>query len=275
MFFCKPTGAQTLDKKNFRPLENGSYIKIHTYLPGQHPVFRDMVVIRLYKYSPDGQLLFSTTQFDDGPGIEMELKPSKIPGDITDAFLELAPGDSATVFVPRWIADHDSSLMPLEEYYRFEIKLVSFTARSDFEVKKQSKLMSLKTRETNLFESYIRKLPFKSQVFRDSSGVIVLKRHKTHKTSLLKPGDSVTVHYRCIRFDDQKEVDNSYLRNQTFTFVVGNGDVIKGWDSALQYLSKGEKATIFVPSWCAYGERGAGADIPPDCPLMFEIEIIP
>jgi FKBP-type peptidyl-prolyl cis-trans isomerase FkpA len=58
-----------------------------------------------------------------------------------------------------------------------------------------------------------------------------------------------------------------------FQFTVGIGEVIKGWDYAFQRLKLGEKALILIPSGLAYGARGAGDAIPPNAPLLFEVEI--
>jgi FKBP-type peptidyl-prolyl cis-trans isomerase len=267
--------AQVPTDGHFIPLRNGTVYKIHTYLPGTHPQWNDIVVIQLNKYNGEGKLLFSTTHFDSGNGVEMDLKPTRVPGDITEAFLEMTSGDSATVYVPEWVADIDSSLKDNGRFYRYEIKLIAFTSRATHEVMKKNKLMNLKTKELAAFETYVREHGKKHKIIRDSSGVVIIKAKKTPKGDAVKSGDKIKVHYKCIIFPHIKEVDNSYARNESFEFTVGKGEVIKGWDIALPYLKKGGKAKLLIPSWCGYGERGAGNDIMPDTPLLFEIEILP
>ena len=83
--------------------------------------------------------------------------------------------------------------------------------------------------------------------------------------------DKVTVHYRGTLIDGT-EFDSSYSRNKPATFGVGQ--VIPGWTEALQLMKEGDKWGIYLPSKLAYGERGAGAKIPPDSTLIFEIELI-
>jgi len=83
--------------------------------------------------------------------------------------------------------------------------------------------------------------------------------------------DKVTVHYRGTLIDGT-EFDSSYSRNKPATFGVGQ--VIPGWTEALQLMKEGDKWEIYLPSKLAYGERGAGAKIPPDSTLIFEIELI-
>ncbi len=61
---------------------------------------------------------------------------------------------------------------------------------------------------------------------------------------------------------------------QPFEFKVGAGRVIAGWDEGVALLKKGTKATLYIPSGMGYGARGAGADIPPNAVLMFDIEVL-
>jgi FKBP-type peptidyl-prolyl cis-trans isomerase len=86
-----------------------------------------------------------------------------------------------------------------------------------------------------------------------------------------KASDMATVNYRGTLING-KEFDNSYKRGQPSAFAVGN--VIPGWTEALQLMSVGTKAKLFVPSNLAYGDRGAGPDIGPNATLIFEIELL-
>lgn len=86
-------------------------------------------------------------------------------------------------------------------------------------------------------------------------------------------GQKVKVHYTGFLLDGTK-FDSSVDRGQPFEFVLGQGQVIQGWDEALSMMHVGEKVKIVIPSRIAYGERGAGASIPPFAPLMFEVELL-
>ena len=88
-----------------------------------------------------------------------------------------------------------------------------------------------------------------------------------------KPGatDTVTVQYRG-RLIDGTEFDSSYDRNEPAIFPVNR--VIKGWTEALQLMGEGAKWELTIPPDLAYGERGAGARIPPQSALVFEVELV-
>lgn len=86
-----------------------------------------------------------------------------------------------------------------------------------------------------------------------------------------KASDSVECHYEG-RLIDGSVFDSSYQRGETATFGVTQ--VIAGWVEALQLMKEGDKWQLYIPYNLAYGERGAGAQIPPYATLIFDVELV-
>ena len=89
-----------------------------------------------------------------------------------------------------------------------------------------------------------------------------------------KPNDLLSVHYS-LQLMDGSEIDSSFTRGAPIEFTCGVGQVIKGWDEAMQLLNKGSKARLIIPSELGYGSMGAGNGvIPPNATLIFDVELV-
>ena len=89
-----------------------------------------------------------------------------------------------------------------------------------------------------------------------------------------KKDDLLSVHYS-LQLVDGSEIDSSFTRGAPIEFTCGVGQVIKGWDEAMQLLNKGSKARLIIPSELGYGAVGAGNGvIPPNATLIFDVELV-
>jgi FKBP-type peptidyl-prolyl cis-trans isomerase FkpA len=92
-----------------------------------------------------------------------------------------------------------------------------------------------------------------------------------------KNGQPVTVDYTGWLDDNGKpgtKFDSSVDRGKPFTFILGIGQVIKGWDEGVAGMKVGEKRRLFIPADLGYGSRGAGGLIPPNAGLIFDVELL-
>ena len=103
---------------------------------------------------------------------------------------------------------------------------------------------------------------------------------KVGKGAQADSGREVTVHYTGWLYDPNKadhhgkKFDSSRDHGQPFTFKLGAGQVIRGWDQGVAGMKVGGSRTLIIPSDLGYGARGAGAVIPPNSTLLFDVELV-
>jgi peptidylprolyl isomerase len=89
-----------------------------------------------------------------------------------------------------------------------------------------------------------------------------------------KAGQSVTVNYVGVLYKGGKEFDSSWKRNEPFTFTLGKGQVIPGWDQGVAGMKVGGRRMLVIPSELAYGKRGSPPTIPANAPLVFVVDLL-
>jgi peptidylprolyl isomerase/FKBP-type peptidyl-prolyl cis-trans isomerase FkpA len=105
------------------------------------------------------------------------------------------------------------------------------------------------------------------------SSELIIEERVVGEGAEATPGKDVTVHYTGWLTDGSK-FDSSKDRSQPFSFPLGAGHVIKGWDQGVAGMKVGGQRKLTIPPELGYGARGAGGVIPPNAVLVFEIELL-
>lgn len=229
-----------------------------------------------------------TSSYASGGPVKIQIQPSQNVGDLMDIFPLFAAKDSAIVKVPTdsLFKGHEEQRPPFlakGSYLLFNLKIERVQKLADAIAERNAQMEQLKVAEASGIAKYVadQKLAVKTTL----SG---LKYVITKASIKPKPvnGDTVFVNYvghtlQGKVFDSSVEAvaKMSGLQQPGRTYepikiTLGQGQVIKGWDEGLLLLNEGSKATFVIPSALAYGAQGAGEDIKPFTPLVFELELV-
>jgi len=103
---------------------------------------------------------------------------------------------------------------------------------------------------------------------------LVVKDLKTGDGAAAKSGDQVSVQYVGVLYDNGKQFDSSFDRGQPFSFQLGSGQVIPGWDQGVPGMKVGGRRELIIPPSLGYGAQGQPPTIPPNSTLVFVIDLV-
>jgi FKBP-type peptidyl-prolyl cis-trans isomerase FkpA len=119
-----------------------------------------------------------------------------------------------------------------------------------------------------------------ARLARSSITDLIVKDVKVGEGQEARSGRRVTVHYTGWLYHPSKEgnrgrsFDSSRTRGEPFSFTLGAGEVIQGWDQGVAGMKEGGRRILTIPGRLAYGSSGSGEVIPPDATLVFDIELL-
>ena len=258
------------DYKGYKQSESGLRDRFHTQNEDENAKkaqIGDVLSLSLEIRTDDDSVLQSL------PEIQTMLQAPKFQGDIFEGLQMMGEGDSATFIIPakEYFNTYNYGQVPdfVGDKSMLFITACIHSIQS-FEEYRTIKMQEMQEKEKELFSQYLQEHNITAEP--TASGLYYIET-KAGKGANPPKGSQCTVHYRGTLFDGT-QFDASYDRNEPFTFELGVGQVIAGWDEGIALMKKGGKATLLIPSAIAYGERGAGEMIPPFTPLVFEVELI-
>ncbi len=261
LFLSAPAFAQKKEKnkkekesKKFSVLnkefttESGLKYKIIHEGNGQRAKAGDMVSVH-YTGKLTNDTVFDSSHNRNQP-IKFKLGAGQVIKGWDEGIALLNVGDKAIFTIPPDLGYGSRAMgpIPANSTLIFEVELVQIIERpKPFDVKGKDTLTT-------------------------ASGLKYIKLNTTEGEAP-KAGDRVFVHYTGF-FEDGKIFDSSVERGQVFNFMLGQGQVIAGWDEGIALLKKGEKARLIVPYTLGYGENGYPPHIPAKATLIFDVELM-
>ncbi len=190
-------------------------------------------------------------------------------GSVQEAVALLKKGDSAIIKIPAegFFAKRLPDSAWKNQYMTFEIGVTEVMSKEDYFAKQREDKLA---QEVEAIATYLSTNSM--EVEKDTTGLLY-RITDEGEGALAQPGDTVKVHYTG-KLLDGTQFDSSHKRNEPFSFVLGQGKVIKGWDIGIAKLKKGGKAEFIIPFDLGYGERQAGMVIRPYSTLFFEVELV-
>lgn len=267
----------------YKKTENGVQYKIVRDKEGPAAKAGDIVemsMVAIYKDDKTDTTVFDTYKLNNNMPIQIPLPAPAFKGDFVEALTKLSAGDSAIVLVSIDSLKKQPGMQQLPEFMKsgkfleYHVSMVSVKSQEAVKKELEQHAADQKVKDEQTLQEYFTQNNLHPQ--KTTSGVYyTIEKQGTGEP--VKNGQVVTVSYTGRTLDGKvfdSNTDPSMGHPEPFTFAVGQGSVIRGWDDALLQLNKGTKAKLFIPSTLAYGAQSPSPAIPADACLMFDIEVL-
>lgn len=267
----------------YRETESGIQYRFHNDVKDSRaPEVGNLVSLQMvYRDSKDSVLMDTRIM---GMPFVLELIDSQYPGDIYEAITMMTVGDSASFKIDaEQFFTQTAGAPALPEFIEvgskltFDILMINVFTPEEYQAEQlrlaeeqRAKNAELEKEEMSKLEAYLLGQNI-SEAARES-GLIYIETLRGTGV-IAGAGKTVSVHYEG-RLLDGTVFDSSLERGTPIDFVLGQGQVIPGWDEGISLMRKGGKAQLIIPSHLAYGEYGAPDKIPPFSTLIFDVELV-
>lgn len=225
-------------------------------------------------------VLIDTRTMNNGKPIAMPLAEPKFKGDMQAGLVMFSAGDSGIIRVSIDSLKKNLKDQPMPpyakdgEYFIYEIRMKSVKSKADAENEAKQKAAQQNMADDKILQDYFAKNNLKPM--KTASGVYYTIQKEGAGANIAK-GQTVTMKYTGKLLDGtafDSNIDPQFQHaDQPFTIQAGAGAVIPGMDEGVLALKNGCKATLYIPSALAYGERAPSPKIPANAILVFELEV--
>ncbi len=264
----------------FASTKSGLQYRIVTDAPGgQKPAVGDFVEMHINTHIGDSVLMDSRAMNNNQP-VPLQVTAPSFNGDLMEGLTMLTEGDSAVfqISVDSLLKMGNQPLPWIKagvgQMVQYEIKMTSVRNQQQMKQQQSEAASKQKGIDEGILQSYFATNKIKPT--KTASGMYY--RVTKHGTGPMpKAGQSMVMNYTGKTLDGatfDSNVDPKFNHVQPFKFMLGMGQVIKGWDEGIALLKKGSKATLYIPSTLAYGQQSPSPAIPANGILMFDVELV-
>lgn len=266
--------------EGFEDTESGLSYKFFKEVDGIKAKEGDVITLQLKYYTDKDSLLFDSKSM--GRPFMVQVPKPAYKGSFEEGFTMMSVGDSAAFmnsadsFFTKIVHGELPPQIKKGSFLKFCFKMEKIQSKSDVEKaqaemqKKQDEANAVRMQEEkSIIDKYVADNNITTTP--TASGLYFMEKHKGSGAKVMA-GDTVYVKYTGKTLDG-KVFDSSDRSPVPVKFQIGVGQVIKGWDEALTMMNVGSKVSLLLPSSIAYGAQGAGEQIPPFTPLLFDVEV--
>ncbi|MEO5500064.1 MAG: FKBP-type peptidyl-prolyl cis-trans isomerase [Ginsengibacter sp.] len=275
------TGCQ---EQRFKKVKGGLEYKIIRGNGDKEIKYGNSIVFRVQQYYNDSLL---SNAFDTVAQV-IEVDSTKLPAEYVEIFKASKKGDSIIARISTDTVKKFNALPPFakeHQFFSYRFKILDvITDPALVEAAKQKSVEGMKAVDSL---QKIKQVAIDDKTITDYLAKNNIKAVKTPQGTYVEvqdpgtgekvdTGKAVSVLYKGMLLDGHifdQSYDSTGKPTKPYTFLIGQPGAIEGWSDGMVYFNKGGKGRLFIPSGRAYGSRGAGGEIKPNTPIMFEVTI--
>ncbi len=258
----------------YKKTESGLYYKFYNHnATAQKPIQTDMLKVAMTCYLHDS-VYFDFQQSESQ--VYAQLQESMFPADLNEAYSMMNLGDSASFYIKAdsvaikcYDKDPESVGLKADDYFRYEIKLLEIKSQEEFQAEIEKMNKAMREHSIQMFADYVESNL--QGVTPESCGIYIIPLEPGKGRCPVK-GEKVEVDFSATLLDGQF-VGSTFDQPEKFSFVLGEGYAIQGWEEIMPKMHLGERVKAIIPFEMAYGEHSVGS-IPPYSNLVYDIKLL-
>ncbi len=270
-------------QNSFKKLPSGLEYMMAVDAPGKKLATEGSMITMHIRTIANDSSLFDSYKMNNNEPVPAQIQKPSFNGDVMEGLAMLSEGDSA---IFRTVADsvfRGGQFPPFVksgDKVNFYVKMITVKSQAEYQKEQSEAAGKQNSIDDKMIQDYVKANKLKVQ--KTASGLYYIMTQKGSGENA-KAGQDVTMNYSGKLMDGtgfDSNVDPKFGHVTPFTFKLGSGQVIKGWDEGIALLNKGAKATLIIPSSMAYGSRSMPGNqnnpkgIPANSVLIFDVEMV-